>query len=761
MIAAIKRINVKKLALALSLAALISPAIACGPFFDDAVFSYRSHPDAPLKLFAQGNLGVLNPTYARSYLVLAYRNLNAKPLTATELSQAIDLLHFRLGFASDPNLPIDDSGTQLDNWLKARKKVAGVKEVKLNSYDTYRNIEGDDYVTYLNCNSDSFATAVKTLDGLIAKEGAASAPVREWLTAQDQVFSHCPGPGYNYELKKSNPEPAFPAALPVTATKAARADRSYQMAAAKFYAGDFDVARHLFSEIAKDTDSPWHKIADYMVARTFIREGTLSKDKTVGHASLQKALAHLDALAAKPEYSDFKDSIDGLRHFILIRLSTHDTFKKLTNSLTEPGHAKNFGTAVGDYTFILDKFFGESPEDPADKHEITDANEAKLVHEDEMSDWIWNFSTAKGDSNALAHARSMYQSKKSLHWLLSLASKIEPSDSQAAEIKAALMAVPESSCAYTTARYHLVRLALGSGKKDEARNLIDAVLARPSVPPSAQAAFRTLKVHTAKNVGDLVKLSFIAPAAVVGGDNATETPENFFEIEKGLKFAQEKPLLLPASAQFINNKLTSPAFVEAAQVTTYNKSDFAQAAFARSVILSDFVQADKALTLLRASMPASAKMLTGFESATPEDKTFMAAYFILKNPGARPFVRAALPRDTAYGQIDDFQDNWWGNDTASSDKPLDLPFGESESKNGVSKIKALGTAPDYLGRIVLDYAAKHPGDKRVPEALHLVVKATHLGATDKVTSKISADAFKLLHTRFKASPWTVKTPYHY
>lgn len=761
MIAAIKKISIKKLALSLSLAALISPAIACGPFFDDAVFSYRSHPDAPLKLFAQGNLGVLTPTYARSYLVLAYRNLTAKPLTASELSQAIDLLHFRLGFARDPNLPLDDSGTQLDNWLKARKKVAGVKDVKLDSYDTYRNIEGDEYITYLNCNSDSFTTAIKTLDGLIAKNGASSAPVKEWLSAQDQVFSHCHGPGYNYELKKNNPEPAFPAPLPATATKSARADRSYQIAAAKFYAGDFEVARHLFSEIAKDTESPWHKIADYMVARTYIREGTLSKDKAAGNASLQKALAHLDALAAKDEFSDLKDSIDGLRHFVLIRVSTHDTFKKLTASLTEPGHAKDFGTAIGDYTFVLDKFFEESPEDPADKHEIKDANEAKLVHDDEMSDWIWNFSTAKGDAAALAHARNMYQTKKSLPWLISLGSKIEHTDSQASEIKAALTAVPESSCAYATARYHLVRLELSAGKKDEARNMIDAVLSRPAVPPSAQAAFKVLKVQTAKNVGDLVKLSFIAPAAIVGGDNATETPENFFEIEKGVKFAQEKPLLLPAGAEFINKKLANSAFVEAAQLTPNNKADFAQAAFARSVILADFVQANKALSLLRTSMPGSAAVLSGFESASPEEKTFMAAYFILKNPGARPFVRAALPRDTAFGQIDDYQDNWWGNDSENSEKPIELSFAESESKNGVSKIKALGTAPDYLGRIVLDYAAKHGGDKRVPEALHLVVKATHFGATDKTTSKISTDAFKLLHSRYKTSPWTVKTPYHY
>ncbi|MDQ3829054.1 MAG: hypothetical protein M3361_07045, partial [Candidatus Tectomicrobia bacterium] len=47
------------------------PAFGCGPFFEQAIFTYSLHPDLPLASFAQGHLGVLQPTYARSYLYAA------------------------------------------------------------------------------------------------------------------------------------------------------------------------------------------------------------------------------------------------------------------------------------------------------------------------------------------------------------------------------------------------------------------------------------------------------------------------------------------------------------------------------------------------------------------------------------------------------------------------------------------------------------------------------------------------------------------
>lgn len=761
------------LSLSLSLST-INTALACGPFFDDAVFVYSSHPDAPLKLYAGGNLGVLQPTYARSYLVLAYRYLSDKPLKGEEIAGAMNLLNFRLG--SQETSPeaaeatSDGGGVGVTLWNKARLKVAGAPKSEFDVNNCYKSIEGEDYSTFLNCGDDAFRTAAKTLESRIATSGADSKEVKEWLHAQDIVFSHCSGPGYNYEKKANNPEPPFPAPLtlaaggaPVTAQQ--RQDRAYQIAAAKFYAGDFEVARSLFSEIAKDSASPWHQIAAYMVARSLIRQGTLAKDSATGQKFLVQAAAKVRELAQDPSLSAFKDSIEGLHHFILVRMDKEAAFKSLSNDLVTGNTGNQMARVLGDYTYVLDRFFGESGDESSEDHKVDDKSAEKLLRADDMSDWIWTFSSGSDAAN-LEHARQMYAAKKSLPWLLCLSSKIKGNDKDAAAIMHALAAVPTKSAGYAHARYELCRLTLAAGKKQEARTLIDQALAIANLPPSAAAALKLLKVDTAKDLDDFVKLSFIAPAAVVNGWNTCEVPDNFADTEKKLKYAVEKPLLAPESAKFINGKLNLTSFLQAAgsaSVQPANRADFAQAAFVRSVLLGDFDKAGKASALVKTAMPGSANLMKAFDSAVkPEEKKFAAVLFMLKNPGARPVVSPTLLRTTAFGKIDDYQDNWWpSSGELYSNSKLSLPFANADAPAEIAKMKALGAAPSYMGRVVVDYAKNHGSDARVPEALHLVVKATRFGAGDANNGKISTEAFRYLHKTYAGSTWTKQTPYHY
>src|SRR6516225_6342316 len=81
---------------ALLLAGLPPRAGACGPYFEEAIFTRPDHPDDPLSGFAAGQLGVIQPSYARSYLVVAYRYLSGPPLTATEQQDAVALWNERL-----------------------------------------------------------------------------------------------------------------------------------------------------------------------------------------------------------------------------------------------------------------------------------------------------------------------------------------------------------------------------------------------------------------------------------------------------------------------------------------------------------------------------------------------------------------------------------------------------------------------------------------------------------------------------------------
>jgi outer membrane protein assembly factor BamD (BamD/ComL family) len=60
---------------------------------------------------------------------------------------------------------------------------------------------------------------------------------------------------------------------------------------------------------------------------------------------------------------------------------------------------------------------------------------------------------------------------------------------------------------------------------------------------------------------------------------------------------------------------------------------------------------------------------------------------------------------------------------------------------------------------VIQWANSHPADPRVPEALHLAVKTTRYGCTDKDSARWSKAAFDVLHNKYPNSPWTKKTPY--
>src|SRR2546428_13213974 len=78
---------------------------ACGPFFTDAIFVYSKHPDFPLEQFATGKLGVVEPSWARSYLVAAYRNLSGAALSRSEVTAIKGLWDERLNYGGE----VDDS----------------------------------------------------------------------------------------------------------------------------------------------------------------------------------------------------------------------------------------------------------------------------------------------------------------------------------------------------------------------------------------------------------------------------------------------------------------------------------------------------------------------------------------------------------------------------------------------------------------------------------------------------------------------------
>ncbi|HSB14060.1 MAG TPA: hypothetical protein VLE22_06350, partial [Bryobacteraceae bacterium] len=75
------------------------------------------------------------------------------------------------------------------------------------------------------------------------------------------------------------------------------------------------------------------------------------------------------------------------------------------------------------------------------------------------------------------------------------------------------------------------------------------------------------------------------------------------------------------------------------------------------------------------------------------------------------------------------------------------------------RMASLPTAPNHLAGQAIRWALVNPQDPRVPEALHLAVRATRYGCVDAATSRFSRQAFELLHRRYPKNVWARKTRY--
>jgi hypothetical protein len=91
--------------------------------------------------------------------------------------------------------------------------------------------------------------------------------------------------------------------------------------------------------------------------------------------------------------------------------------------------------------------------------------------------------------------------------------------------------------------------------------------------------------------------------------------------------------------------------------------------------------------------------------------------------------------------------------------PEFLKASQAAAEREVALLQSLGPGPNYLAQTAINWATKNPTDQRVPEALHLAVKSTRYGCTDKETGRWSKAAFDLLRRKYPNSTWAKQTPY--
>lgn len=716
--------------------------LGCGPMTPEAVFVYSVHPDFPLENFARGELGVLQPKYAQSYLYVAYRCLAGIGFDSAEQQVLISLWDDRIDVT-------ENSGKEsaVDEWLKSRNEVPGVG--KPPKIEVFRVEQGPNYYfEYLNCPDDAFRNAVLTLENRVLEFGTGNPAVLAWVQAQDEVFANCacgnkiPGPV----------ETGTPALL--------RADRDYQIAAANFYAGNFDEALTLFHQIAQDDASPWRKTALYLAARTLVRKATLSvKNHGVDTAILAQAEDQLNSVLSDPNLKDIHDASCRLLNFIRFRLHPDQRIYELAQAVLKKD-SPVLAQDLTDYIRLLDRY----------KRPYFTAGET-VIKQDDMADWIFTFQSSGNE--ALNHALQRWTETHSFSWLIAVLSKIEANHPKAPELINAAAKVTHDSPAYFSFAYHSVRLMIKTGHKDEARGKLDELLAAKTPPMSASTRNLLLRMRMQLSIdlNEVLKYAQRTPAAVSYNDDNQETPLTTEALEEDSPFrpyVEGRTFFDKDFTSVINGWMPLDMLKESASrplLPVYLQCRLATAAWTRAILLEKEETALTIASILIDLAPEAKAELNAYMTAKDsKERQAVAVYLILKFPGMRPYLDSGIGRLTALGQLDDYRDNWWCVPETSihANCPDFLNQDQrTEGANEWKKLTDLGNAPNYLCAKAVEWAKLRPADPRVPEMLHLAVRSTRYGCKDKETIKFSKQAFQLLHTQYPNSDWAEQTKYYY
>ena len=334
-------------------------AFACGISYIEPIYEFDSEPDPPLQEYVNGKIGIVKPTFGYKSLAIAYRYLNGGGFSAYEQQAVVDALR-----GTAPEGTDEDVVKSVKAWVDVRKQIS--PDEKLPEIYTEREDKG--YNFFPNCTANAFDVAKDTLLDRAGRYGYTDRWVLEWISGQDKVFGICSS---GSEMPNV-PGPDAPAWL--------KKDRDYQIAAAYFYSLNFDEARRRFEAIANDSDSAWRETADYLVARTLVRQASLksnsaSTKEIYTRAELQ--LQHLIDYGGK-----FASASQKLMGLVKFRTHPEERLKELSDTVAYQNGDENLRQDFIDYAWLMDKFKAQVLKDEeAHKAEIKKQEDLKKAQE--------------------------------------------------------------------------------------------------------------------------------------------------------------------------------------------------------------------------------------------------------------------------------------------------------------------------------------------------------------------------------------------
>lgn len=768
-------------------------AEACGPDFTGALLINGNHPDLPLKLFAQGSIGVVQPGWAQSYLVIAYRYLSNVPLDAKEQASMLRLWHQRLSSMNSFMVGMDDQHDPIGTYFKLRARVTGEK--------LHPNSSRWDFNYASSVGDNAFANALKNLQLVIKTYGEKSSEAKEWVKAQDCVI------GYN----KGNQQ-SIPAVAPVTFDATMKAQRDYQVAAATFYANDLEKAKSLFEKLASSGGPYWKDLAWYMAARTVVNAAFTASDTT----QEKDAKNYVNKILASSGNSTFRDDLVDLYEWMsnVIAPPSENT-QALIDSIMKP-HNERLGNDVDVLTSLLNdslpSFMGLDPGTTSDSDEKKDVSKTRIdTTKYDLTDWIANVQEPgnvwwgeeerakweKMKPAKAAHALKRWRATKSPAWLVAAVSKNDLQNKSNQDLMQAASQLTEKSPAFLTAKFYICNSLIKAGKIAEARKLSQEILAMKNLPPSSKNLFLSQSLAIVSSITEFKKKMVQRPVVVTLDLDSPKLPPKWQDIEKRNQYFTCDEVISDLLSNDLNANLPQAQWVSWALDKSVPRTahvEIVRAAWLRSKLHG---QENAALDAeMLSCFPIIRKEMTKYMQAPAgPEKDFALACLILKYEGMNPHLHGGIVRHgDKFNEIDYYKANFWmpytlkepSKPAISDDESYNLPWAEAVLQNSAKQINDLlasyskpvlrsllnkdelrqvdaerktlfeNTSSKFLGDRVLAWAKSNPKDPRLPEALYCVVRLPKWSYTGQYGSKYSKAAYFVLHKQYPKNPWTQK-----
>ena len=707
---------------------------ACGPSWSQAFFVDPGILDVPHERLLRGEWGILRPGLPFEDLLTIYRQLNGleQPHLDEKIKQEQE----------------DRSVPEKSGWQELRAKILGDTPLP-QVEDTF---ETKEYVTVIRVSLAARKSATATLAGLIREHGVSDPVVKDWVLAQDLVFSSSPG-------KPQHPQPVKTPAWLVP-------QRRYQIAAAHFYASEWDDARAAFQEIGQDSSNPWKPWSRYLVARCWVRQAELDfPDNPVAKIqAYSQAQELLEKMLADPSCKAFHAQAKAYRELTRYRTEPASLLVDLLRDQERP-YPENPGEAsVIKIRDCLRHLRGES----LDKNDLPS----------DLAQWLGVMAGDVPWHLDEAEARAAWVAHPSQPWLVAALASASQDSPALAPLKAAAKKIPSTSPLAPTLRWHLLRLELGTMKGAALTGRLEQALTQMALPAWAINYLRGQRQAHAMDLSTWCAYS---------SRQVTATEDDYYGSGKQLSWEKipserfESATAGTLSAGIPLDRMVS--ILKDPRLPSSAAWKIAQAAWIRAVLLEHWRQARLLSPFLYVDMRKQAE--AALQGTDPVTLRFQTTLFIMKWPGLRPTIDPDLGRQFADAGpdkegglpevFDVLRDNWWlqgggslRHTAANGSMPSPEPaphLSEQERDLARSELVDLQRVPPaqvWFSTAVIAFAKAHPEDGRIPEALHDVVGTTRspMCPSDEVT-QASKRTFQLLHKRYAKDPWAKKTPYYF